>query len=77
MNKRKLERKTGFWGKQKHEVHWWKYPIRRPRKDILKEETKQKVTEFYLSGEVSRCLPSKKDVSKRDNEPKVRDADYN
>ena len=41
---------------------WWKQNPRKARKDRISEETKLRVRNFYLSPEVSRQVPNKKDV---------------
>ena len=41
---------------------WWKQNPRKARKDRISEQTKLKVINFYLSPEVSREVPNKKEV---------------
>ena len=41
---------------------WWKQNPRKARKDRVSEETKLRVRNFYLSPEVIREVPNKKDV---------------
>lgn len=60
---------TGIRKKKLNATHWNRFEKRR-RKDGLTAETKSKVVKFFTSGEVSRCLPNKKDASKKKNEPK-------
>jgi hypothetical protein len=48
--------------KKKKTEHWWKRNPRKRRKDRTSEAIKSKVSEFYLSQEVSREVPNKKDV---------------
>ena len=59
---RKLHRKEG--------VSVSTFNHRKARKDQISEKVRTTVKELYTSGEVSRCLPNKKDVSKKDNSAK-------
>ena len=67
--KRSMQKKTGLKRQSVHEKTWWECRKRKIRSDKTTEQTEKAVRAFYKSGEVSRCLPSKKDVNKN-NEPK-------
>ncbi|XP_052806603.1 uncharacterized protein LOC128235851 [Mya arenaria] len=41
---------------------WWKKKQRKTRCDVISDHVKQSVKEFYLSAEISREVPSKRDV---------------
>lgn len=43
---------------------FWKSKVRKTRKDKISEEVKKEVEEFYLRGDISKELPSKRDVCK-------------
>ena len=47
---------------------WWKNRSRKPRKDMIDDATKEKVTLFFLSPKTSREVPNKKDVIKINDE---------
>lgn len=51
-----------------HESEWWKSKPRKPRKDKVKEEVKEKIIACFLSPQISREVPNKKDVMKTDKE---------
>ena len=44
---------------------WWKCQPRRKRKDRLREEDRRHVVDFFLSPEISREVPCKKDALKQ------------
>lgn len=48
--------------KKTQNTSWWKQKPRKRRKDRISEAIKTRVSEFYLSQEVSREVPNKKDV---------------
>jgi len=54
--------------KDNKQPEWWKTKQRKPRKDKVKEDIKEKVHNFYLSGNISREVPNKKDVLNIDND---------
>ena len=43
---------------------FWKSKVRKTRKDKISKEVKKEVEEFYLRGDISKELPSKRDVCK-------------
>ena len=48
--------------KKAAKTDWWKQNPRKARKNRISEQTKFKVINFYLSPEVSREVPNKKEV---------------
>ena len=44
------------------ETNWWKPNPRKRRRDRISENVKQKIKDFYLSAEISRIVPNKKEV---------------
>ncbi|XP_068761506.1 histone H1-beta, late embryonic-like [Montipora capricornis] len=48
--------------RQKTKSIYWEVKGRKPRKDKIPEEVKKEVKKFYLRGDISKELPSKKDV---------------
>lgn len=77
----KVKAKYGLKGKlnnrlnirrQKTKSRYWEVKARKPRKDKIPEEVKKEVKKFYLRGDISQELPSKKDVLKlKDKDGKV------
>ena len=69
---RLIEKYTGLrkLPKKKGSSSCMKFQHRKPRRDRITDNVKKAVIDFYVSGEVSRCLPNKKDVSKKDNTAK-------
>lgn len=54
--------------KDNNQPEWWKTKQRKPRKNKVKQDIKEKVHNFYLSGNISREVPNKKDVLNIDND---------
>ena len=52
----------------KKREQWWKPKARKIRKDRIPESTREKVKSFYLSLEISRQVPNKKDVKSVEGE---------
>ena len=48
--------------KKGKEDQWWKQNPRKRRKDRISDSMKTKISEFYLSQEISREVPNKKKV---------------
>ncbi|KAI8487953.1 hypothetical protein Bbelb_344010 [Branchiostoma belcheri] len=57
LRKKLLIRKTKM---KQQDKQWWRPKVRKQRKDIIPEQVKQKVREFYLSPEISREVPDKR-----------------
>ena len=71
-SKRKTEKKVGFFKPRKVSgLAWWINKERKTRKDKISWKVKKEITDFYTSGEVSRELPDKKNVSKNTNIGKI------
>ena len=69
--KTKLKRKLNVKNVSSKE-EFWKSKVRKTRKDKIAEEVKKELEEFYLRGDISKGLPSKRDVCKvKDKEGKA------
>ena len=52
----------------KKREQWWEPKARKIRKDQISESTREKAKSFFLSLEISRQVPNKKDVKTVDGE---------
>lgn len=57
-------------GIDKEEENWWKPKPRKKRSDQINKNTREKVISFFLSLEISRTVPNKKDVKCVEGEKK-------
>lgn len=58
--------------RQKTKSRYWEVKARKPRKYKIPEEVKKEVKKFYLRGDISKELQSKKDLLKlKDKDGKV------
>ncbi|XP_052789351.1 uncharacterized protein LOC128223902 [Mya arenaria] len=52
---------------------WWKMKQRKTRCDVISDHVKQSVKEFYLGAEISREVPSKRDVVRIKTQPGMKE----